>query len=88
MDITLAVIRGGGAAYSVHLLVQGMRDPQRVCAWLPRLLAGWHKGTTEMEEARQGHEEQARQRKQERAALASNRLVTAAKPLSKLVRRV
>jgi hypothetical protein len=33
------------------------RDPTRLGAWIPRLLAGWHVGMTEVEKARQAHEE-------------------------------
>jgi hypothetical protein len=89
MDLTLAVIQGGGTtavvAYSVHLLVHVMRDPQRVGGWLPRLVAGWHKGMTDAEQARQDHVEAERERKEHQAiAAASKQLVTAAEALREL----
>lgn len=89
MEITLAVVQGGGAAgivaYSIHLLVHVMRDPERVGAWLPRLVAGWHKGMTEAEQARQEHRDAEQERKQEEAIeKASTQIVVAGKTLKKL----
>jgi hypothetical protein len=77
MEVTFAVLQGGGVAgivaYSIHLLVHLMRDPDRVGAWLPRLVAGWHRGMTEAERARQKRGEAKRKREEEEAiAAASN----------------
>jgi hypothetical protein len=44
MDIGLA--HGGTAimvVYAIHLLVRVMRDPERIGAWLPRLVTSWHR---------------------------------------------
>jgi hypothetical protein len=65
MEFELAVVRavaeGGGEAaaviYTVHLLAEVMRDPERVGAWLPRVLAAWHIGMTKAEKARHQREE-------------------------------
>jgi hypothetical protein len=89
MEVTLAVVQGGGVAgivaYSVHLLVHVMRDPKRVGAWLPRLVAGWHEGMTEVEHARREHDESEEKRKHEEAiAKASSQLVAAAEDLKQL----
>jgi hypothetical protein len=89
MELTLAVIHGTGVtglvAYSVHLLVHVMRDPERVGAWLPRLVAGWHKGMTEVEEARQDHADAESERKRRRAIEdASNRMIAAAEKIKEL----
>jgi hypothetical protein len=62
---------GGGMAavwYIVRVLVKAGRDPTRLGAWLPRLLAGWHIGLTEVERARQEHEEAKRQRTKQKLA--------------------
>jgi hypothetical protein len=48
--------------YIVRLLVKASRDPARLGAWLPRLLAGWHIGMAEVEKARQEHEEAKQKR--------------------------
>jgi hypothetical protein len=52
----LAVVAQGGlavvTAYSIHLFVRVLRDPERVGAWLPRLVAGWHKGWGEAANAK------------------------------------
>jgi hypothetical protein len=56
---------GGGMAavwYIVRVLVKAGRDPTRLGAWLPRLLAGWHIGMTEVEWARQEYVEAKQQR--------------------------
>jgi hypothetical protein len=38
--------------YAIYLFAQIVKDPQRVGAWLPRLVAGWHTGMNELDEAR------------------------------------
>jgi hypothetical protein len=61
MEITLAVVHGGGvlgvSAYAIHLLRQVLHDPDRVGGWLPRLVESWHRGMAGVEVARQEHEE-------------------------------
>jgi hypothetical protein len=89
MEVTLAVVQGGGVmaavAYSVHLLVHVMRDPERVGGWLPRVVAGWHKGMTDVEQARQDHAEAETERKRRRAVdNPSERLIAAAENLKEL----
>jgi hypothetical protein len=93
MDLTLAVAQAvapGGAItavaiYSVHLLVRVMRDPERVGACLPRLLAGWHKGMTEAERARLDHARAEAERKKSKAIEdASGRLIAAAEKIKEL----
>jgi hypothetical protein len=53
MDITLLVQGSAAVMYAVHIFVRVMRNPQSVGAWLPRLVAGWHTGQREAEEAKQ-----------------------------------
>lgn len=89
MELTLAVVHGTGVsalvAYGVHLLVHVMRDPERIAAWLPRLVAGWHKGMTEAEQARLNHREAEAERKRRRAIEdASGRLIAAAEKIKDL----
>jgi hypothetical protein len=54
MDLSLLVQGGmtGISIYALHLLARIMKDPERVSAWLPRLMAGWHKGMSEVDEAK------------------------------------
>jgi hypothetical protein len=55
-----ALAAGGGMAavwYVVRVLVKAGRDPTSLGAWFPRLVAGWHIGMTEKEEARLAHQE-------------------------------
>jgi hypothetical protein len=89
MELTLAVVHGTGVsalvAYGVHLLVHVMRDPERVGAWLPRLVAGWHKGMAEVEHARLNHREAEAERKRRRAIEdASDRLMAAVEKIKDL----
>jgi hypothetical protein len=58
--LAAAFATGGGMAtvwYIVRLLVKAGRDPTRLGAWLPRVVAGWHIGMTEKERARLEHQE-------------------------------
>jgi hypothetical protein len=51
MTITFA-IEGGVtvlAVYTTHLFARVLRDPRRVGAWLPQLVAGWHEAWQEAE---------------------------------------
>jgi hypothetical protein len=93
MELTLAAVQavghGGGVMaaviYGVHLLVKVMRDPQRVGAALPRLMAGWHEGMTELEQARQEREEAERERARQAAISSADiRLVRAAETIKEL----
>jgi hypothetical protein len=65
--------------YIVRLLVKAGRDPTRLGAWLPRVLAGWYIGLTEWEEARLEHEEAKQKRtKQKLAAVETPKELPAA----------
>jgi hypothetical protein len=80
MEFELALIKalaeGGGVTalviYVVHLLVKVMRDPERLGAWLPRLLATWHREMTKAEKARRKHEEAKQKRKKQKPAGAAS----------------
>jgi hypothetical protein len=68
MEITLAVVQGGGVlgvtAYSIHLLRQVLHDGEHIGLWLPRLVRSWHRGMAEVETAR--HERRLAARRRER----------------------
>jgi hypothetical protein len=69
--LAAALAGGSGVAavwYIARLLVKASRDPKRLGAWLPRLLAGWHIGMTEVERARQEREEAKQQRSAQKPA--------------------
>ena len=54
MDVSL-LVQGDMTAtsiYALHLLVRIMRAPHRVGAWFPRLIARWHTGLAEGDEAK------------------------------------
>ena len=54
-------------------------DPTRFGAWLPRLLAGWHVGMTEVEKARLEHQEAKQKRKKQKpTGVPSEQLFAAA----------
>jgi hypothetical protein len=55
-----AVGQTGAIAYGVYLLVHALKDPRRIGAWLPRLIASWHEGQTERMEAKLTRLEQER----------------------------
>ena len=72
MELTLATVAAGGglaavAWYSVHLLAKAIRHPQDIGAWIPRVIAGWHKGQAEKDQARQAREEAEREREDQLA---------------------
>jgi hypothetical protein len=70
--LAAALAGGSGAAvwYIVRLLVGASRDPTRLGAWLPRVLAGWYIGLTEWEKARLEHEEAKQKRTKQKLAAA------------------
>lgn len=76
MEITLAVVQGGGvlgvSVYSIHLLRQILHDPERVGSWLPRLVESWHRGMAGAETAR--YERKQAQLELERAAEVFSKL--------------
>jgi hypothetical protein len=89
MELAVAVVQTGGptalAVYSVHLLVHVIRDPERIGAWLPRLVAGWHMGKAEAERARLDYAESLAELKKQRAIEdASGRLIAAAEKIKEL----
>lgn len=51
MTITFAIEGGVAvlAVYTTHLFARVLRDPRRVGAWLPQLVAGWHEAWQEAE---------------------------------------
>jgi hypothetical protein len=54
MEITFAV-EGGIAAvalYTTALFARVLRHPEQIGAWLPRLVAGWHRGMREADKER------------------------------------
>jgi hypothetical protein len=57
--------------YVVRVLVKAGRDPTRLGAWLPRLLASWHIGMTELEKARREHEEAKQKRTKQKPTRAA-----------------
>jgi hypothetical protein len=40
------------AVYATFLTARVLRDPERIGAWIPRLVAGWHHGMKEAERSR------------------------------------
>jgi hypothetical protein len=74
MESVLAGALAGGSGTAVwcivRLLVKASRDPTRLGAWLPRVLAGWYIGLTEWEEARLEHEEAKQKRTKQKLAAA------------------
>lgn len=75
MEITFAV-EGGVAAvavYTAFLTARVLRDPERIGAWLPRLVAGWHQGMQEAE--RRKLERRAVDQEQPDEAMSERRVV-------------
>jgi hypothetical protein len=61
LDITIAAQAAGGTGivlYGLYLLRAFLRDPERLGAWLPRLVKGWHLARRDAERARQDHQEE------------------------------
>ena len=90
MELAVAVVQTGGptalAIYAVHLLVPVMRDPERVGAWLPRLLVGLRNGMTEAERAGMDLADARAERRRNQRAIddAADSLLIAAKKLKEL----
>jgi hypothetical protein len=78
LEQLLAAAFAGGSGMAavwciVRLLVKASRDPKRLGAWLPRVRAGWHIGMTELEKARQQHEETKQKRTEQKPIRAARR---------------
>jgi hypothetical protein len=59
LELTLAAAGSTTAlVYTAHLVAKALRDPAAIGAWFPRLLAGWHRGMADLEEARRQHDVQ------------------------------
>jgi hypothetical protein len=83
--LAAAFAGGSGLAaviYVVRVLVKAGRDPTRLGAWLPRLLAGWHIGMADAENARLKHVEAKQKRTMQKPvdAASGRRLAGAAAP--------
>jgi hypothetical protein len=51
-DGFVGLVEVGATGVALYLLAKIMKDPERVGAWLPRLVAGWHKGQRDREKQR------------------------------------
>jgi hypothetical protein len=66
-------------------LVRVIRHPQDIGAWVPGLIAGWHTGMAEKEQARQAREEAEHEREDQLAIReAASRLLYADDGLKEL----